>query len=461
MGASGTSVAYLADDQTIAVGEGNGAVQLLDADTLTVRSDFGSNGTKFVHTALISQLIPITDPSTEGGFATVGLDGWVVRFTGNFGLFSTRRAAEATPLAAAIDRETGLTLIASADGTTSVIDRGVSSKFGRPVISQRARVQIGASATADRAVVVRYGSGPAADAGVVTLHAVDTSGHWKAVVAKTMRLPGVASAAALGGDDVAVADASGAVRRYNGSRPGAVLDVEGLATAKPSLVALGHHRLGLVTGSRLAIIDTSNGELRTKHLVDGPDGARFSAVAVFPEARRLAASMSDGSLRIFDVETGKEIAHAMTNARSSGLAISPDEQLIAQVDGLTGVVSIRDTTTLQPSGRDLVAPGFVNNLTWLDDGRRLATGSTDGSVHYWDVIDRTQLAELPHGSGIDNVVAAPTGSVVYSVGAGVVREWDLNPVRAVRAACAEAGRNLTRDEWDTYLGGETYRHTCP
>ena len=171
--------------------------------------------------------------------------------------------------------------------------------------------------------------------------------------------------------------------------------------------------------------------------------------------------MSDGSLRIFDVETGKELAHAMTNARSSGLAISPDERLIAQVDGLTGVVSIRDTTTLQPSGRDLVAPGFVNNLTWLDAGRRLATGSTDGSVHYWDVTDRTQLAELPHGSGIDNVVAVPSGSVVYSVGAGVVREWDLNPARAVRAACAEAGRNLTRDEWDTYLGGESYRHTCP
>ena len=52
-------------------------------------------------------------------------------------------------------------------------------------------------------------------------------------------------------------------------------------------------------------------------------------------------------------------------------------------------------------------------------------------MHYWDIADRKQLAELPHGSEVDNVFAAPQGSVVYSVGDGVVREWDLNPVRAV------------------------------
>ena len=52
LSALGTSVAYLSDDRTIAVGEGNGSVQLLDADTLTVRSDFGANGSKSLHTAL-------------------------------------------------------------------------------------------------------------------------------------------------------------------------------------------------------------------------------------------------------------------------------------------------------------------------------------------------------------------------------------------------------------------------
>ena len=107
-----------------------------------------------------------------------------------------------------------------------------------------------------------------------------------------------------------------------------------------------------------------------------------------------------------------------------------------------------------------MAPGFVTDLTWLDDGRRLATGSTDGFVHYWDIGQRKQIADLPHGSKVEYVLAAPHGSIVYSSGLGVVRKWDLNPPRG-RAACTEAGRNLTRDEWDTYLGGESYRKTCP
>ncbi len=171
--------------------------------------------------------------------------------------------------------------------------------------------------------------------------------------------------------------------------------------------------------------------------------------------------MGDRSLRVFDVDTGKEVDHTMTDVLSSSLAISPDQKLIAQVDALTGVVSLRDTKTLQPAGRDLVAPGFVTDLTWLDNGRRLATSSTDGSVHYWDVGERKQIAALPHGAKVEYVFASARGTVVYSAGLGVVREWDLSPPRAARAACTEAGRNLSRDEWDTYLGGESYRQTCP
>ena len=211
----------------------------------------------------------------------------------------------------------------------------------------------------------------------------------------------------------------------------------------------------------LAIIDTSNGKLRETHVIAAPDGTTFSGVAAFPEGGRIAATMGDRSLRIFNVATGKEVDRTMTDVLSASLAISPDEKFIALVDGLTGVVTLRDATTLRPEGRDLVAPGFVTDLTFLDNGRRLATSSTDGSGHYWDLEERKQLAALPHGSKVDYVFAAANGSVVYSAGLRRLREWDLDPRRAVRAVCTEAGRNLTRDEWDTYLGGEAYRKTCP
>ncbi len=40
--------------------------------------------------------------------------------------------------------------------------------------------------------------------------------------------------------------------------------------------------------------------------------------------------------------------------------------------------------------------------------------------------------------------------------------WDLDPARWETAACEVAGRNLTREEWETHIGDlASYRATCP
>ena len=40
--------------------------------------------------------------------------------------------------------------------------------------------------------------------------------------------------------------------------------------------------------------------------------------------------------------------------------------------------------------------------------------------------------------------------------------WSLEPDHWVTAACAIAGRNLTTDEWSTYVGDlGDYQPTCP
>ena len=43
-----------------------------------------------------------------------------------------------------------------------------------------------------------------------------------------------------------------------------------------------------------------------------------------------------------------------------------------------------------------------------------------------------------------------------------VQIWDLDPSRWETAACEVAGRNLTREEWETHIGDlASYRATCP
>jgi hypothetical protein len=56
--------------------------------------------------------------------------------------------------------------------------------------------------------------------------------------------------------------------------------------------------------------------------------------------------------------------------------------------------------------------------------------------------------------------AARTAAAAVATGDGIVA-WDLDPASWELAACRLAGRNLTRGEWDRYLGDlAPYRATC-
>ena len=411
------------------------AVQLLDADTLTVRSDFGANGSKSLHTALISQVIPIRDPRTDGGFATVGLDGWIVRLTGDRSGCSARAApAESTPLAAAINRDTGLTLIASADGTTV---------GGRPRGEQQVRHvrHLAGDTRADG----RLGHGRPGrrhrkddadtDAAVVTLRTVDASGHLGRTVARTASLPDVAS---TGPRSAATHLRSSILPAWSAAtttgHESAVLRFEVVGTtSRPSLVALRPRP------SRAR--DRFERRDRRHQRRQTPQGAhrQRSRRSPVPRGRRLSRrgkswprSMSDGSLVIVDVETGKDVARTMTKrARRVSRSRRP-APLMGRSTG-SPVSSIRDLD--DAAARGSRAGGTrLRQQPHVARRRSPARHRVDGRLgallghRHW-----RRVAELPHGSVVDNVFAAPQGSVVYSVGDGDVREWDLDPQRGVRA----------------------------
>ena len=95
------------------------------------------------------------------------------------------------------------------------------------------------------------------------------------------------------------------------------------------------------------------------------------------------------------------------------------------------------------------------------DGRSLAV-FMDGTVSLYD---------LPRASGWATrcrwgVLAFPVAlrsdgaELAVNVNAGIA-VWDLDPAAQADAACAIAGRDLTKEEWNSYLSdfGE-YRKTC-
>ncbi|KIJ60810.1 hypothetical protein HYDPIDRAFT_116664 [Hydnomerulius pinastri MD-312] len=152
-------------------------------------------------------------------------------------------------------------------------------------------------------------------------------------------------------------------------------------------------------------------------------------VAFFPYGRRLLSASHDGTLIIWDVESG-EIEKKVTGhtGRVNSIAIAPDGSIFASGSddemlrfwhGLTG----------EPEGPP-IATGFKDDGVWdisfSPDGLRVA--ATGGRyVQIWDTHTREPIAaplEVPDG-GWYTTAFSPDGSrIAADAGDGTVRVWD-------------------------------------
>jgi WD40 repeat protein/serine/threonine protein kinase len=159
-------------------------------------------------------------------------------------------------------------------------------------------------------------------------------------------------------------------------------------------------------------------------------------VAFHPDGQHLATTCVDGSVRLWEVKTGKRLdTPALTpTCPSFGLAFSPDGQQLALGSNDQGV-RVWDTTTwnLRHEYRD---PGAVQSVAFSPDGRRLAWGSTDSTVKVWDLPDGRAERVSPlihtlhgHTNWVLSVAFSPDGRHIASASAdGTVKIWPAPPV---------------------------------
>ncbi|HEY5886375.1 MAG TPA: hypothetical protein VIT24_01550, partial [Acidimicrobiales bacterium] len=137
------------------------------------------------------------------------------------------------------------------------------------------------------------------------------------------------------------------------------------------------------------------------------------------------------------------------------LALDAEHERLAVAE-LQGTVTIYDAETLTPLGAQLKGPTAVG-VAFVDDST-LVTADAAQRLHVYDVDERVSI-----GEGIDigemwwvlperrSILAQPDGALV---------EIALDPDAWMDQACLAAGRNLSLEEWDTYVGGPP-RATCP
>ena len=237
-----------------------------------------------------------------------------------------------------------------------------------------------------------------------------------------------------------------------------------------------------------------------------------NAVAFSPDGRILASSNPDGTTRIWDISTGKQIA-LITSDEVLSLAFSPSGEFLA-TGGRDGSVRIWATGPWQDREqmpvdyvrvwdkerwREVARASHkdaVNALAFSSDDRFLATASADHSARVWDVDHVNgdynyrryrediagqvypqvwqvqtlpELLRMTHDDPVTSVVVSPDDQWIATIGDdGHARFWDAKPRPDVKRddqkliddVCSSLTRNLTAAEWRQHMGNAPYRKTC-
>ncbi|MFI6603915.1 helix-turn-helix domain-containing protein [Nonomuraea sp. NPDC050536] len=183
---------------------------------------------------------------------------------------------------------------------------------------------------------------------------------------------------------------------------------------------------------------------------------------VFSQDGRHVISISPaGFLITTEVATGKRLDGTATGQGGvQDVALSPDGKLIATA-GDSRTIKLWDAVTHTEIATLSGHTSAVQALAFSGDSRLIASAGDDHTVMVWDVRARRRVATLTgHTSRVRGLAFTADGALVSGGADSRIIRWTLDPSAAEAHTCQTVGRDLTRQEWSTYLPSLPYRSTC-
>ncbi len=271
---------------------------------------------------------------------------------------------------------------------------------------------------------------------VVTAGADQTARIWDATSGRELLAlkrhgAGVFSAAiSPDGRRVATGGEDGLVKVWDAATGRELMSSDG-AGGEVFALAFSPDGLKLVCGFRsgVEVRELASQKVVTMQGLTGP----VLAVAISPDSQRIVTGGGDGTVKLHDLASGKELLRLKGHYASVGAAgYSPDgRQIITGSQDETAV--IWDAMTGEELGRLRGHTGAIRAVAFFPDGRRVVTGSQDGTARIWSAQVEHDTLDLTHAPKVVLTVAvSPDGRrLITGDQGGEVGVWDSSNGREI------------------------------
>ena len=161
----------------------------------------------------------------------------------------------------------------------------------------------------------------------------------------------------------------------------------------------------------------------------GEDNPAVTSLAFDPDGKTLASGHEDGTIRLWDVATGKVIKTLEGHADVvTSVVFWPDGKTLGS-GSLDRTIKIWNVATGKVNATLEGHSGGVSSMTLNSEGNTLASGSHDRTIKLWDVATNKEIKTLEgHSAGVTSVAFRPNGKTLASGSAAwesEIKLWDV------------------------------------
>jgi WD40 repeat protein len=173
---------------------------------------------------------------------------------------------------------------------------------------------------------------------------------------------------------------------------------------------------------------------------------------------RFVISGDGTTAHVWEVQTGKQLSSVEHGADVYRVGFSPDGKYA--VSGGNRLTVVWDPLTGEKIFQ-IKHDGIVQRVAFSPDGKYIISGD-DKTSRIVEVATGQKIALLNHNNLVKAVAISPDDRYALSGGFDkTARVWLWHPDDLIQQTCANMFRNLTQEEWNTYLPNRPYQAICP